>query len=106
MKTWAIMIALGLGTFLIRYSMIGLSGKVNLPGVLVKATRFIPASMLSALVASQMLAYTHPEQPASSVPYLGASLIAGIVAWKTRNAFLTVLVGMILLWLLRAAPGR
>ena len=106
MKTWAIMIVLGLGTFLIRYSIIGLSGKVNLPGVVVKAIRFIPASMLSALVVSQMLTYTRPDQSASFVPYLGAALIAGVVAWRTRNAFLTVLVGMILLWLLRTASGQ
>ncbi len=105
MTTWLIMIALGIGTFLIRYSMIGLSGKVNLPKVIVRAIRFIPASMLSALVVSQMLAYARPGSFTLGIPYFGAAIIAGGVAWKTRNAFLTVLVGMILLWVLRNVLG-
>jgi len=103
MKTWLIMIALGVGTFFIRYSMIGLFEKIKFPSSFNKALRFIPASMLSALVVSQMLGYFSQSASILRNPHLLAALLAGGVAWKTRNTFLTVLIGMIGFWLIRAA---
>jgi branched-subunit amino acid transport protein len=102
MKTWLIMIALGAGTFLVRYSMIGLLGKFELPPALNRALRFIPASLLSALVVSQMLAYISPSMSLPRNPYLLAALFAGGIAWRTRNTFLVVLTGMVSLWVIRS----
>lgn len=102
MKIWMIMLALGAGTFLIRYSLIGLMGKIRIPPKIEQAFRFIPASMLSALVVSQLASYARSSVSPLMNPYYLAALVACGVAWKTRNTLLTVFVGMIVLWVLRS----
>jgi branched-subunit amino acid transport protein len=102
MKIWMIMLALGVGTFLIRYSLIGLMGKIHIPPRIERAFRFIPASMLSALVVSQLASYARSSVSPLTNPYYLAALVACGVAWKTRNTLLTVFMGMIVLWVLRA----
>jgi branched-subunit amino acid transport protein len=76
-----------------------------MPYWLSRALRFVPAAALAALVFP---ALTHP------VGHLDFSLnnfrlLAGlggaIVAWRTRNVLLTILVGMALLWILEFAFG-
>ncbi|MCX8063123.1 MAG: AzlD domain-containing protein [Anaerolineales bacterium] len=105
MKIWIIMLALGIGTFLIRYSIIGLAGRIHIPPRVERAFRFIPASMLSALVISQLSSYaSSATSPLTNSYYLAAFVACG-VAWKTRNTLLTVFVGMVVLWVLRALSG-
>jgi branched-subunit amino acid transport protein len=102
---WLLFIAIGLGTFLLRFLFIYLFGKTEMPDWLRRALRFVPAAALAALVFP---ALTHPAG------YLDLSLhnfrlLAGlggaIVAWKTSNVLLTILAGMVLLWGLQAAFG-
>ena len=102
---WLLFVAIGLGTFLLRFLFIYLFGKIAMPNWLGRALRFVPAAALAALVFP---ALTHPSG------YLDLSLhnlrlLAGlggaIVAWKTRNVLLTILVGMVLLWILEMAFG-
>jgi len=104
-STWLLFLAIGLGTFLLRFLFIYLFGKIEMPVELRRALRFVPAAALAALVFP---ALTHPAG------YLDISmqnfrLLAGlggaVVAWKTRNVLLTILVGMILLWALESALG-
>src|SRR5690606_10143838 len=105
MRVWVIMLALGIGTFFIRFSLIGLLGKVRIPQRVERAFRFIPASMLSALVISQLTSYaSSAPSPLTNSYYLAAFVACG-VAWKTRNTLLTVFAGMVVLWLLRARSG-
>ncbi|MEE9582537.1 MAG: AzlD domain-containing protein, partial [Acidimicrobiia bacterium] len=63
--------------------------------------RLIPAAVLAAIVAPSI---TH----ASGAFDLGtdrfvAGVIAGVVAWRTKNVLATIGVGMGVLWLLQAA---
>ncbi len=102
---WLLFIAIGLGTFLLRFLFIYLFGKISMPVWLGRALRFVPAAALAALVFP---ALTHPTG------YLDLSLdnfrlLAGlggaIIAWRTRNVLLTILVGMALLWILQLTFG-
>jgi len=105
-KIWFIMIALGIGTFLIRFSMIALLGSFTLSTSLERALRFVPASVLSALVISQLTNCGQPSCFSWSNPQVWASVAAGLIAWKTQNAFLTILGGMVALWVFKIAlPG-
>ena len=47
---WLLFIALAVGTFALRFSFIYLFGKVEMPEWLRRALRFVPASVLAALV--------------------------------------------------------
>ncbi len=105
LSIWLLFIAIGLGTFTLRFLFIYLFGKIEMPEWLSRALRFVPAAVLAALVFP---ALTHPAG------YLDVSLnnfrlLAGlggaVVAWRTRNVLLTILVGMTILWTLEAVFG-
>lgn len=102
---WALFLAIGIGTFLLRFLFIYLFGKVEIPDWLRRALRFVPAAALAALVFP---ALTHPAGTLE-ISLENFRLLAGLggalVAWRTRNVLLTILAGMILLWALRAAFG-
>ena len=76
-----------------------------MPDWLVRALRFVPAAALAGLVFP---ALTHPAGHLD-LSLQNLRLLAGlggaIVAWKTRNVLLTILVGMALLWILEMAFG-
>lgn len=100
---WLLFLAIGLGTFLLRFLFIYLFGKIEMPDWLRRALRFVPAAALAALVFP---ALTHPAGHLD-FSFNNFRLLAGlggaVVAWKTRNVLLTILVGMILLWILEFA---
>ena len=102
---WLLFIAIGLGTFLLRFLFIYLFGKIEMPDWLRRALRFVPSAALAALVFP---ALTHPaghlDLSMHNVRLL-AGLGGALVAWKTRNVLLTILVGMALLWILEMIFG-
>ena len=102
---WLLFIAIGLGTFLLRFLFIYLFGRISMPVWLGRALRFVPAAALAALVFP---ALTHPtghlDLSLNNFRLL-AGLGGAIVAWKTRNVLLTILVGMALLWILQLTFG-
>ncbi len=106
MTIWLIMLGLAVGTFLIRVSFILVLGKRQVPPLLSRSLRFIPASILSALVVPQILTRNSTLQISVSNPQLIAGIVAGLVAWRTKNVLFTILSGMIVLWALQALlPG-
>lgn len=105
LSIWLLFLAIGLGTFVLRFLFIFLFGKIEMPEWLRRALRFVPAAALAALVFP---ALTHPTGSLDLSIYnfrLLAGLGGALVAWKTRNVLLTILVGMILLWVLEMTLG-
>lgn len=102
---WLLFIAVGLGTFTLRFLFIYLFGKIAMPNWLSRALRFVPAAALAALVFP---ALTHPAGQLD-ISLNNFRLLAGlggaVVAWRTKNVLLTILIGMILLWSLQAVFG-
>jgi branched-subunit amino acid transport protein len=102
---WLLFVVTGIGTFLLRFLFIYLFGKIEMPDQLRRALRFVPAAALAALVFP---ALTHPAGHFDLSLHnfrLLAGLGGALVAWKTRNVLLTILVGMALLWILEMAFG-
>ena len=99
---WLFFVIIAVGTFALRFSFIYLFGKVDMPDWLRRALRFVPASVLAALVFP---ALTYPNG-ALDLSLGNIRLLAGLggalVAWKTKNVLWTIAVGMILLWVLQA----
>ena len=99
---WLLFIALALGTFALRFSFIYLFGKVDMPDWFRRALRFVPASVLAALVFP---ALTYPNGTLDlslSNVHLLAGMGGALVAWKTKNVLWTIAVGMVLFWVLQA----
>jgi len=97
---WILFIALAIGTFALRFSFIYLFGKVDMPDWLRRALRYVPASVLAALVFP---ALTYPNGTLDlslDNIHLLAGLGGALVAWKTKNVLWTIAVGMALFWVL------
>lgn len=98
---WMIIIAMGVLTYALRLSMILLFDRVAMPDLIRRALRFVPAAVLSALIVPALLAPDPVRHMSIDHPRLIAGVLAAGVAWRTKNVFLTIGVGMALLWILQ-----
>mgnify|MGYP001104848787 CR=1 FL=1 len=98
---WLIMVIIGGGTFVIRFSFIWLFGRGTIRPGIQRTLRFVPAAVLSALI---MPSFVLSQQVGWSLanPRLWAGLVAAGVAARTHNVLLTILAGMGTLWVLSA----
>lgn len=94
--------AAGLLTFLTRLSFIALLGGVEVPPVVVRALRFVPPAVLSAIVANEVLVRDGAVDLSGGNLRLLAAAVATAIALLTRNVFLTIGAGMAALWTLQA----
>lgn len=90
-----IFLGMALATFLTRYTMIALFGH-GLSPRLQRWLNYVPAAILSALIAPSALAPQGKIQLGLPV----VSLVVGcLVAYRTRNVFWTILAGLVAFWL-------
>lgn len=98
---WAVIVVIGVLTFLIRLSFIGLFGYLNeIPTQIKRGLRFVPAAVLAALVLPSLLTQ-EPGSGGVAIERIAAGLLAAGVAWRTENVFLTIGTGMATLWVVR-----
>ena len=102
MTLWLTIIASGGVTYALRLSFIVLLGRVALPEVLRRGLRFVPPAVLAAIILPELVLRQGRLDLAPTNPRLLAGLLAGVIAWRTRNVLLTIGVGMAGLWLLQA----
>ena len=98
---WLAMIGLGLLTFLTRFSFIALLERWQTPPIVQRALRFVPIAVLTAIIIPELVLPNGTLDLNPYNPRLLAGLVATVVAWKTKNVILTIVVGMALLWLLQ-----
>jgi branched-subunit amino acid transport protein len=98
MSLLAALAVAGLLTFAIRLSFVLLLARVAVPPILVRALRFVPPAVLSAIVASEVFVRDGAPDLSPGSPRLLAGAAAALVAWRTRNVLLTIAVGMAALW--------
>ncbi len=101
MKIWWILILGGLATYLTRLSMILLFSHWEIPAWVRRALRLVPAAVFSAIIAQEVLSQNGELNLGWGNPRILAAALAIGVAWKTRSVLLTILVGMVTLWVLK-----
>ena len=85
-------------TFGTRYSVLAILRNVLLPEPIFRALRYVPPAVLSAIILPTIL------MPEGKVNFninnapLYAGFIAGLIAWRTKNLLLTIVLGMLVLW--------
>ncbi|NPV74741.1 MAG: AzlD domain-containing protein [Anaerolineae bacterium] len=94
MKIWLIIVLGGILTYLIRLSFILLFGQMKIPALAQRSLRFIPPAVLSAIIFPELLVQSGQVNLSAGNLRLLAGLVAALVAWRTRNAVLTILAGM------------
>ena len=98
-QTWLIILVAGLLTYGIRLSFIALSGRWQPPRLFQRALRYVPPAVLSAIILPEMLFQGGQVITSPLHPRLLAGLLAILVAWRTRNTLLTIIAGMLALYL-------
>jgi branched-subunit amino acid transport protein len=87
-------------TFGVRYPVLTFVSRIKLPEVMERALKFVPPAVLMAIIAPDVLI---PDGNKINFDISNASLIASIlaalVAWRTKNLLLTIIIGMAALWL-------
>ena len=97
-----IILGMGLITFAIRVALFLLPAGAQLPEWLLRALRYVPAAVLSAIIAPELLMPGGAFDLSLGNERLLAGVVAILVAWRTRNVIWTVGVGLVVLWLLQA----
>jgi branched-subunit amino acid transport protein len=101
MSLWLTLIAAGLITYAVRLSFILLFGRREVPPRLLRALRFVPAAVLSAIIFPELFVHNGTVVASLGNARLVAGILAALVAWRTRNVLLTIVAGMAVLWLLQ-----
>lgn len=105
MNELVIIAGMALVTILPRYGVLALLGRVQMPESVFKALRFVPPAVLSAIIVPDLIYKEGQLFIAPQNSYLVAGLISGVIAWRTRNLLLTIVLGMVALFVLRALGG-
>jgi branched-subunit amino acid transport protein len=97
---WVAMIVTGVMTYAFRVSVVVAVERFPMPPLLQRALGFVPAAVLSALIVPELVLRGGMLDIAPTNPRLVAGLVAALVAWRTRNVLLTLMVGMVvvLVW--------
>jgi branched-subunit amino acid transport protein len=97
---WVVILAASVGTFAIRLSFIALFGRFDVPPRLEQALGFVPAAVLTALVAPRLVYLDGALALGPGNERLLAGALAAVVAWRTESMLWTIVVGMVALWTL------
>jgi branched-subunit amino acid transport protein len=99
MTDWRLVGAMALVTFLIRYSLLAFSGRIQLSPSLVRALAYVPPVVLTAIVVPAVvmaegnelwLGWENPR-------LLGAIACVALALWR-KNLLLTITGGMATFW--------
>lgn len=100
-QVWLTIVAMGVVTFLTRLSFILAWGKFEIPPIVRRSLRYVPPAVLSAIILPELL---RPggipiDLSLGNVRWI-AGLVAALVAWRTRNALITIVAGMFVFWVM------
>lgn len=98
---WTVIVLLGVITYLIRFSFLGLLAGRRLPDRVAQALGFVPVAVLPALIAPMVVLdpgtrdWAEPHRPLAALLALG-------IGMATRNLLAAIAAGMGGFWALRA----
>ncbi|MEM9773674.1 MAG: AzlD domain-containing protein [Chloroflexota bacterium] len=92
-------------TFALRVSFILAAGRYDLPPVVRQILDYAPPAVLFALITPFLILSDGAADLSLGNNRLIAGVCAIICAWWTRNLFLTILIGMSILWGLNFLVG-
>ncbi|PWE32454.1 AzlD domain-containing protein [Maritimibacter sp. 55A14] len=101
---WTIIVLMGIGTWLLRFSFIGLIGNRKMPEWALRHLRYTPVAVMPGLIAPLVLwpRATGGETDPARLAAAGAALVIGL--W-TKNVIAAVFSGMGALYLVQFLTG-
>ncbi len=101
MNIWLVMILGGLVTFGMRFSLIYLFGRFQVPETMRRALHYVPPAVLSAIIFPELFLRDGSLDLSLGNTRLLAGLVAVLTAWFSRNTLITIIAGMAALFLLQ-----
>ena len=101
MNIWLVMLFGGLITFGMRFSLIYLFGRFEVPATMRRALHYVPPAVLSAFIFPELFLHDDVLNISFDNIRLLAGLAATLVAWYSKNTLLTIIAGMLALFLLQ-----
>jgi branched-subunit amino acid transport protein len=105
MSLWLVILLAGLLTFGTRLSFILLLDRLKIPAWFRRGLRFVPVAVLSAIILPELASRNTVLDLSLRNPQLYAGALAVLVAWRTKNVLLTIIVGMAALLIFQAVLG-
>ena len=97
---WTIIIGGMVVTYLIRLSFIFFIPPDRMPSLFRRGLRYVPPAVLAALIAPDLMIIDGTLQLSFTNHRLIAGVLAALVAWRTRNIWLTIVSGLVIFGLL------
>lgn len=99
MNEFLLVAGMALVTFAVRYPVMALVGRIPLPERVFEALRYVPPAVLAAIIVPEVvLPSGRPLFLSIENARLVAALVTVLVAWRTKNLLLTIVLGMLALW--------
>jgi len=90
-------------TFGVRYPVLALVSRVTLPRWAIRALRYVPVAVLTAITLPAIAAPDGENLSfAVSNAHLYAGILSAIIAWRTRKLLPTILLGMTVFFIWKA----
>jgi len=99
MTLWLIILGMAVATFGQRASFLLLPSHIELPAQLRRALRYVPAAVLTAIWAPELLVQNGVLSLAPDNERLLAGIVAIAIAWRFRVTFGTIAAGLLALHL-------
>ncbi|HMB25336.1 MAG TPA: AzlD domain-containing protein [Anaerolineales bacterium] len=101
MNIWLVMLLGGLITFGMRFSLIYLFGRFQVPETMKKALHYVPPAVLSAIIFPELFLRDGAFYISLDNTRLLAGLAAIVVAWFSKNTLITIVAGIVIFFLLQ-----
>lgn len=101
MNIWLVMLLGGLITFGMRFSLIYLFGRFEVAELIRKALHYVPPAVLSAIIFPELFLRAGALNITLDNYRLLAGVVAVLVAWFSKNTLITIIAGMMALFLLQ-----
>ncbi|GAA0980430.1 hypothetical protein GCM10009555_046910 [Acrocarpospora macrocephala] len=102
MNAWAVIVAAGLGSYLLRVSMIGAADRFRPPARLDDAAGLVAPSAFAALAVSDIAGAALDGGALQASAPLTAAAVAVLAVARTGSAYAGMLAGLPTLWILTA----
>ena len=98
-EIWTIIVLMGIGTFLIRFSFLGPLGRTKMPDWALRLLRYTPVAVIPGLVAPLVL-WPTATGGATDPARLLAAITTLILGYFTKNVVVAILGGAGVLYLM------
>lgn len=100
MNAWIVILAVGLGSYLFRLSMIMLVDRITMPSPLERASGLVAPAAFAALAAGGVATACADVGASQAIAPLAAVTVAVIAVLRTGSSYAAILLGMPTLWIM------